>query len=231
MPFQPRLHNIDYGVLRNHFHMPMALVAEKFSMCLTFFKKVCRQHGIKRWPYRKVRSLEKRIVELQERKDDASAANLRSLTTELSQLTGQRTDESYTSQQDVYRKMEPDDGLGEEEEDIEEGESRSTKRRRLEDVEDVNEELARDTEAENWSDGGLVAEGSGLMKNQSHSSEHKVSGSHRSLENRGENRDELIELLERDEELQDGNASVSWDDLWQSCQKDFQNDNAAVKSE
>lgn len=62
MPFQPKQHNIDFDALQSHFHLPMAQVAKKFDVCLTFFKKICRQHGIKRWPYRKLKSLEKRIT-------------------------------------------------------------------------------------------------------------------------------------------------------------------------
>lgn len=61
MPFQPKEHNIDFDVLQSHFHLPMAAVAKKFDVCLTFFKKVCRQHGIKRWPYRKLKSLERKM--------------------------------------------------------------------------------------------------------------------------------------------------------------------------
>ena len=41
-------------VLEDHFHLPMAVVAKKYHVCLTYFKKVCRSHGIMKWPYRKV---------------------------------------------------------------------------------------------------------------------------------------------------------------------------------
>ena len=45
---------ITKDVLEAHFHLPMAEVAKKFQVCLTYFKKVCRSHGVRRWPYRKV---------------------------------------------------------------------------------------------------------------------------------------------------------------------------------
>lgn len=41
-------------VLEAHYHLPMAEVAKKFEVCMTYFKKVCRQNGVKRWPYRQV---------------------------------------------------------------------------------------------------------------------------------------------------------------------------------
>lgn len=50
--------------LQLHFHLPMAEVAKRFGVCTTFFKKVCRTHGIKRWPFRKLKSLQKKITHL-----------------------------------------------------------------------------------------------------------------------------------------------------------------------
>lgn len=56
---------IELEELQLHFHRPMAEVAKHFGVCTTFFKKVCRVHGIKRWPYRKLKSLQKKISHLQ----------------------------------------------------------------------------------------------------------------------------------------------------------------------
>jgi len=55
---------IELEELQKHFHEPMADVAKQFGVCTTFFKKVCRLHGIKRWPYRKMKSLQKKITHL-----------------------------------------------------------------------------------------------------------------------------------------------------------------------
>jgi len=49
---------ITLEVLQDHFHLPMAEVAKKFDVCLTYFKRVCRSHGVNRWPYRKIKSLQ-----------------------------------------------------------------------------------------------------------------------------------------------------------------------------
>ena len=45
--------------LSEHFHMPQKDVANKLGMCLTSLKKICRAHGISRWPHRKLKSLER----------------------------------------------------------------------------------------------------------------------------------------------------------------------------
>lgn len=47
--------------LIKHFHRPLSDVAKDFDVCMTFMKKVCRGHGIVRWPYRKIRSLRERM--------------------------------------------------------------------------------------------------------------------------------------------------------------------------
>jgi len=49
-------------VLQSHFHLPMADVARKFEVCPTYFKRICRSHGIMRWPYRKLKSMRSREV-------------------------------------------------------------------------------------------------------------------------------------------------------------------------
>ena len=45
---------ITLQALQEHFNLPMNHVAKKFGVCLTYFKKVCRSHGVMRWPYRQV---------------------------------------------------------------------------------------------------------------------------------------------------------------------------------
>jgi hypothetical protein len=41
--------------LSKYFSMPEKTVAKQLGICLTSLKKICRQNGINRWPYRKVR--------------------------------------------------------------------------------------------------------------------------------------------------------------------------------
>lgn len=40
-------------------------MAKKLGVCLTSLKKLCRQHGIHRWPYRKLKSIEKKVEKLE----------------------------------------------------------------------------------------------------------------------------------------------------------------------
>lgn len=47
--------------LKLHFNKPIVDVAKEFGVCITLMKKICRKNGIKRWPHRLIRSLDKRI--------------------------------------------------------------------------------------------------------------------------------------------------------------------------
>lgn len=38
--------------LRQHFHLPLHSAAQKFGICTTAFKKMCRRFGIAKWPHR-----------------------------------------------------------------------------------------------------------------------------------------------------------------------------------
>ncbi|CAH0481528.1 unnamed protein product [Peronospora belbahrii] len=57
---------VELQDLRNCFNMPIAAVADKFGICVTLLKKICRRHGIQRWPHRQIRSLQKSINMLRE---------------------------------------------------------------------------------------------------------------------------------------------------------------------
>ena len=52
-------HRITREALEEHYDIPLADVARKFDVCLTYLKKICRGHGIKHWPYRKRRAQQK----------------------------------------------------------------------------------------------------------------------------------------------------------------------------
>lgn len=66
--------------------MPLADVAKKFGHCVTFMKKICRSHGIKRWPHRKLKCLRKKINQLQVRVESCSESNLAKLHCSLDEL-------------------------------------------------------------------------------------------------------------------------------------------------
>lgn len=49
-----RFASVTGQMLREHFHLPLHTVAQKFGMCTTAFKKMCRRLGIAKWPHRQV---------------------------------------------------------------------------------------------------------------------------------------------------------------------------------
>ncbi|XP_010492488.1 PREDICTED: uncharacterized protein LOC104769865 [Camelina sativa] len=46
---------------RMHFHLPIETAADDLDVCPTVIKKICREGGLKRWPYRKIKSCQTRI--------------------------------------------------------------------------------------------------------------------------------------------------------------------------
>ena len=48
--------------LRAHFNLPLNDAAKKLGVCATAIKKVCRKMGIKQWPHRKLKAVEKRLA-------------------------------------------------------------------------------------------------------------------------------------------------------------------------
>jgi len=65
---------ITLEVLQDHFHLPMVLVAQKHDVGLTYFKRICRAHGILRWPYRKFKAGMWRGTEIIQHKPKSEAA-------------------------------------------------------------------------------------------------------------------------------------------------------------
>ena len=51
--------------LRQHFHLPLHTAAQKFGICTTAFKKLCRRFGIAKWPHRQLRGIDKKIAALE----------------------------------------------------------------------------------------------------------------------------------------------------------------------
>ncbi|CAL5439609.1 unnamed protein product [Camellia sinensis] len=49
--------------LIGYFHIPIEEAAKKLNVCPTVMKKICRKYGLSRWPYRKIRSIERQISE------------------------------------------------------------------------------------------------------------------------------------------------------------------------
>ncbi|KAI8110897.1 hypothetical protein M9434_004471 [Picochlorum sp. BPE23] len=58
--------------LAQFFHLPINEAAKKLDICPTVLKKICRKHGLPRWPHRKLQSIERELVKLQELLGDPS---------------------------------------------------------------------------------------------------------------------------------------------------------------
>jgi len=73
----PNPRTITLEELEQYFNIPEKQVAKNLGVCLTSLKKLCRHHGIHRWPYRKLKSIEKKIHRIRQNSssfDDQSMA-------------------------------------------------------------------------------------------------------------------------------------------------------------
>jgi len=66
--------------LSQYFNLPEKAVAQKMGICLTSLKKVCRENGIMRWPFRKLKSLERTMKKVNADSNSISAQIGRSKT-------------------------------------------------------------------------------------------------------------------------------------------------------
>ena len=53
--------NITLDQLSHYFHLPEKQVAQELGICLTSLKKICRARGVMRWPFRKLRRLQRTL--------------------------------------------------------------------------------------------------------------------------------------------------------------------------
>lgn len=60
-----RAGKVSYEDLKNHFHTPAVEAARELNICVTALKKICRDMGITRWPYRRIASLQHKKSVLQ----------------------------------------------------------------------------------------------------------------------------------------------------------------------
>ena len=47
----------DFELISTYFHLPLTDAAKKLGVCCTALKKICRNLGISRWPFRTVSCL------------------------------------------------------------------------------------------------------------------------------------------------------------------------------
>ena len=62
-----KVESIDFEEIRKYFNMPISMAAKELNVGLTVLKKRCRELNIKRWPHRKIKSLEALITSVKVR--------------------------------------------------------------------------------------------------------------------------------------------------------------------
>ena len=73
--FQPQIYNSELDShakaysfttsdLAKYYHLPINEAAKQLEICTSVLKKICRKQGIKRWPHRKFKSLDRLISSL-----------------------------------------------------------------------------------------------------------------------------------------------------------------------
>ena len=60
--------------LSKYFHLPEKAVAKQLGICLTSLKKLCRSYGITRWPFRKLKSIQRTLAKVQDETNHPSVS-------------------------------------------------------------------------------------------------------------------------------------------------------------
>jgi len=84
---------IEFERLSQYFHVPINEAAKGLGVCATVLKKVCRRHGIPRWPHRKIKKLDTMIamLELSAAKGNSDARHEEEVRKKIELLIQERT--------------------------------------------------------------------------------------------------------------------------------------------
>ncbi|KAJ1632002.1 RWP-RK domain-containing protein, partial [Pavlovales sp. CCMP2436] len=47
---------LSFADVSRHFHLPLTQAAELLNVSVTLVKRICRENGVSRWPFRKLAS-------------------------------------------------------------------------------------------------------------------------------------------------------------------------------
>lgn len=95
--------------ISQYFSLPVTQAAKELGVCTTVLKKVCRRHGINRWPQRKLTSLNKSLKNIQESSfgllqvDSNLKSSLESLQKKTEVFVPRVKEENYDSAEDVVQ--------------------------------------------------------------------------------------------------------------------------------
>ena len=67
MDSHAKAHLLTTSDLAKYYHLPINEAAKEMDICTSVLKKICRKKGIKRWPHRKFKSLDRLITSLDDK--------------------------------------------------------------------------------------------------------------------------------------------------------------------
>ncbi|KAJ7541393.1 hypothetical protein O6H91_10G057700 [Diphasiastrum complanatum] len=76
--------------LAHHFHLPINAAAKELGICPTVLKKICRRNGMRRWPHRKIKSIERIIATLEQTITEGAGQGDESIRMEIAMLKNER---------------------------------------------------------------------------------------------------------------------------------------------
>eukprot|EP00903_Cladosiphon_okamuranus_P008628 g8274.t1 len=68
-------HRIPVSVMRPYFNYPLRTAAEAMNISVTTLKRLCRRHGVKRWPHRQISGINRAMAHLEFQQDQAGRRN------------------------------------------------------------------------------------------------------------------------------------------------------------
>ncbi|KAH9318153.1 hypothetical protein KI387_019922, partial [Taxus chinensis] len=76
--------------LAAYFHLPINVAAKELAICPTVLKKICRRNGMRRWPHRKIKSIERIIMTLEQTIAEGNGEGVESIRSEITMLKNER---------------------------------------------------------------------------------------------------------------------------------------------
>ncbi|KAL2633864.1 hypothetical protein R1flu_005343 [Riccia fluitans] len=76
--------------LAQHFHLPINAAAKELGICPTVLKKICRRNGMRRWPHRKIKSIERIIATLEQTIAEGAGQGDEGIRMEIAMLRNER---------------------------------------------------------------------------------------------------------------------------------------------
>ncbi|CAM9584090.1 unnamed protein product [Ectocarpus sp. 12 AP-2014] len=81
---------IPVELMRHYFNYPLRAAAEAMDISVTTLKRLCRRHGVKRWPHRQICGINRTLNDLETQHDTAKGDEVDSVAEQLRQLYRRR---------------------------------------------------------------------------------------------------------------------------------------------